>query len=112
MLITFRSKSTAEVLMLSEHAKPLLLAAGKVFEGEVPDRGVFTPEQLGAAIAGLNHAISGDFPADDNDDDDHLPRHAMAQTVTLKQRAYPLLEMFKKAQEEGTGVTWAGAGAW
>jgi hypothetical protein len=111
MLITFRSKSTAEVLMLSEHAKPLLLAAGKIFEGEVPDRGVFTPEQLGAAIAGLNQAISGAFPPDE-DDDDHLPRHAMAQVVTLKQRAYPLLEMFKKAQEEGTSVTWAGAGAW
>jgi hypothetical protein len=112
MLITFRSKSTAEVLMLSEHAKPLLLAAGKQFEGDVPDRGVFTPEQLGAAIDGLNQAISGEFPLEDEQDDDHAPRHAMAQPVSLKQRAYPLLEMFRKAQEEGSSVTWAGAGAW
>jgi hypothetical protein len=112
MLITFRSKSTAEVLMLSEHAKPLLLAAGKNFEGDVPDRGVFTPEQLEAAIAGLNHAILSTFPVEDEEDDDHAPRHVMAQPVSLKQRAYPLLEMFKKAKEEGSSVTWAGAGAW
>ena len=50
MLITFHSKVVAEVLMLTDHAGVLLQAAGKSFGDKIPERGVFTVDQLGPAI--------------------------------------------------------------
>ena len=50
MLITFHSKVVAEVLMLSDHATGILQAAGKSIGDKIPERGVFTVEQLGPAI--------------------------------------------------------------
>jgi hypothetical protein len=106
MLITFHSKSAAEVLMLSTHAGPLLHAAGKIFAGEIPQRGVFTPEQLQTAIDGLNRAIAQAPNVHEEQDEDAPPVHAMAQPVGLAQRAYPLLDMLRKAQADNNNVTW------
>ena len=57
MLITFHSKVVAEVLMLTDHAGILLQAAGKSFGDKIPERGVFTADQLGPAIQGIERAI-------------------------------------------------------
>ncbi len=57
MLITFHSKVVAEVLMLTDHAGALLQAAGKSFGDKIPERGVFTVEQLQPAISGIERAI-------------------------------------------------------
>ena len=58
MLIAFHSKAAPEVLMLAKHALPLLAAAGKVGpdQSPLPERGVFTVEQLDATIAGIEQA--------------------------------------------------------
>lgn len=109
MLVTFSSKNLAGVLMLSEHAIPLLNAAGKQIEGAIPERGVFTPEQLDAAIAGLEHAIATSAPVahdDEEEDTDEPPVHAMARPVGLAQRAYPLLDMFRRARDTHDNVMW------
>ena len=50
MLVTFSSKAGADILMLSEHAKPILRIAGKVIDDPFPVRGVFSAEQLPDAI--------------------------------------------------------------
>jgi hypothetical protein len=110
MLITFRSKAGADVLMLSQHAAPLLHAAGKDITGEVPERGVFTPEQLPAAIAGIEKAVHLAPKAADEDDDDK-GSHASGGGVTLQQRAYPLLDLMRKSQAQGATLMWeAGSG--
>lgn len=109
MLVTFSSKNAAAVLMLSEHAIPLLNAAGKQIDGAIPERGVFTPEQMDAAITGLEHAIeaSAPIPHDDVDEDsDEPPVHAMSRPVGVAQRAYPLLDMFRRARDTGDNVMW------
>ena len=110
MLVTFSSKNVAGVLMLSEHAIPLLKAAGKPIDGAIPERGVFTPEQLDAAITGLEQAIASAAPLahdeDDDEDRDEPPVHAMARPVGLAQRAYPLLDMFRRARDTQDDVMW------
>ena len=58
MLVTFSSKNAPSVLMLSQHARVVLEAAGKTTVTELPERGVFTPEQLPAAITALEKAIA------------------------------------------------------
>lgn len=116
MLITFRSKAGGDVLMLSEHALPLLQAAGKPADVS-PERGVFTPEQLPAAIKSLEKAISAapgapDEDDDQDDDDDKPPVHPISKPVALAQRAYPLLDLMRRAQAKGHDVTWASGSAW
>ncbi len=115
MLITFRSKASGDVLMLSEHAIPLLRAAGKPAD-VAPEQGVFTPDQLPGAIAALERAIAGApvVPDDDDrdDDDDEPPEHPVSRPVALAQRAFPLLELLRKARAQGVDVTWSAGSAW
>jgi len=113
MLLTFRSKAAADVLMLSEHAVPLLRAAGKTMESS-PERGVFTVEQLPAAIAGIERAIKEAAPPqeDDDEDDDDRSRHPISEPVSLQRRAYPLLEMMRRARDKGVEVVWEVGSAW
>jgi len=114
MLITFRSKAGSEVLMLSEHAGPLLRAAGKSLPDPFPERGVFTPEQLQAAIDGIEKAIV-QAPAvkeEEDDDGDKPPVHPVSRPVGLQQRAYPLLDLMKKSLAKGATLSWEAASPW
>ena len=108
MLVTFSSKNAPSVLMLSQHARVVLEAAGKTTVTELPERGVFTPEQLPAAITALEKAIaSAPVEHDDDDEDsDEPPAPPMAREVGFAQRAYPLLDMFRRAKASGDNVMW------
>jgi len=114
MLIKFHSKTVAEVLMLSPTAAPLLRAAGKSIGDEVPERGVFTVEQLPAAIAGIEAAIKADerVHSSDEDDDKDTPVPSMARPVELHQRAFPLLDMMRRSLADGEDVTWESTKGW
>lgn len=115
MLIKFHSKTVAEVLMLSPHAAPLLRVAGKSVGDEVPERGVFTVEQLPAAIAGIEAAVKDEGPVPSEPDeygDDDKPVPPMAQHVGLQQRAYPLLDMMRRSLADGVEVSWEATKGW
>ncbi|MBO1114578.1 DUF1840 domain-containing protein [Bordetella petrii] len=116
MLIKFHSKAVAEILMLSQNAAPLLRAAGKSFGDDVPERGVFTCEQLQAAIDGIEAAVAADDRAhagDDGDADHHdKSLHPVTQGVELHQRAFPLLDMMRRSLAEGADVTWEASKGW
>ncbi|MGE8657682.1 MAG: DUF1840 domain-containing protein [Achromobacter sp.] len=114
MLITFHSKVAAEVLMLTDHAGVLLQAAGKSFGDKIPERGVFTADQLAAAIQGIERAIeaSQDSPVEEEEDEDKPPVAPMARAVGLKERAFPLLDMMRQSQAAGAEVTWEVSRGW
>lgn len=102
MLVTFSSKVDADILMMAQDAKQVLKAAGKEIGDTVPDRGVFSPEQLEGAIQHLETAIANEAPAAEPADDDHeKPR-----VVKLGQRAFPLLSMMRKAKLAHASVLW------
>jgi hypothetical protein len=112
MLVTFSSKVDADVLMMADHAKLVLKAAGKDVHEGIPERGVFTVEQIGQAIQNLERAIANDRPEDelrhDHDDDDHKDR----DVVVLEQRAYPLLSMMRKAFAANETIMWETGSGW
>ena len=110
MLVTFSSKAGLNVLMLGEHAKPILALAGKILEEPLPVRGVFSADQLPDAIKRLEVAISVE-PALDEDDDD-LPRHPLKLPVSLRQRAFPLLDLMRKANAIAEPVLWETGSGW
>ncbi len=115
MLVLFHSKSAAEVLMFAKHARPILQAAGKTFDGpEMPERGVITRAQLDAAIAGIESAIAAapEPKKDHESNHDDAAEHPIEQFVSLGRRAWPLLTMLRLAREKGEDVTWEPAPKW
>jgi len=91
--------------MLSRHAAPVLRAAGKAVDQDAPERGVFTVAQLPAAIAGIERAVAQEVtPKTGEEAENSIP--AMERAVSLRQRAYPLLDMLRRARDKGVDVLW------
>lgn len=113
MLITFKSKAGADVIMFGEPGQLMLRLIGK---DENEPRGIVTAEQLPAAIAALQAAVmadkaqQGSAPTQEDDsDDDWAARdkaRAAANTVSLAQRAAPLIELLTFAQQAHAPVLW------
>ena len=105
MLITFKSKAAADLLMYKTHAKPLLDTLGKDL-----DQGIITAEDMATAIAALEHeiAVSKRQPTVEHDDskDSYGDDLESGKQVSISARAFPLLEMMRAAQKENTFVMW------
>lgn len=107
MLVTFKSKAAAEVLMYSTHAKPILDLLGKEVE-----RGVITAEETGEAIRRIESEIVARKEAEAEHDAHHADRRddegerARGDFVSFGTRAYPLLEMLRAAHREDAFVMW------
>lgn len=114
MLVTFSSKAGADVLMLAQHAKPLLAIIGKPDDQGLMMRGVLMPEHLGLSISRLEQAIAAE-PLRQNQDDDQdadQPKDALSIPVGLRQRSYPLLDLLKRAQTQQVPVMWEAGSGW
>lgn len=108
MIVTFSSKVDADVLMMADHAKLVLKAAGKDVSGGIAQRGVFSAEQLDTAIANIERAIANEAPLPETDDD----QEGKAPPVLLEQRAFPLLSMMRKAKAAQAPVMWETGSGW
>jgi hypothetical protein len=112
MLVTFKSKAAAEVVMYEAHAKPLL----ELIDKDVK-LGVITAAEAAHAVARLEAAVGESkihptseevkrdviaHRGDMDEDHDHEP----SQHVSFATRAYPLLEMLRAALKEGNDVLW------
>lgn len=112
MLVTFTSNVDADVLMMGDHAELVLRAAGKDVTDGVPERGVFSYEQLDESISRLEAAVAAEQPPEEDADDDHDHEKSKAVIVLLAQRVYPLLAMLKKARIAKTNVMWETSSGW
>lgn len=117
MLIVFQSKAAADVLMFSAHALTIMQVIGRSYTDALPERGVITHEQLPAAIAAIEKAISDDKikaedDADDTPDDDDIKVHPIAEPVSFRQRVWPLLSMLRAARDQNVDVMWEPASTW
>lgn len=105
MLITFTSKSAADVLMYEIHAKPLLDLLGKDIQ-----RGVITAEEATEAIARIESAITESKQSPDtskqNAASDNADDELAGSTVSFGARAFPLLEMLRAAERDKQFVMW------
>lgn len=112
MLVTFKSKAAAEVMMYEEHAKRILDLLHKDVK-----QGIITAAEAPQAIATLEEEIaeSKRHPAseevqrdvtahhgEDVEDNEHEP----VEFVSFATRTYPLLEMLRAAQREHSAVMW------
>ena len=101
MLIIFSSQATAQVMMLDDLAKQLLAILGSQLE----TRGIMTVEQLPAAIQALEKAIAQDNQASEEKKEAEEDRPSN-EHLGLAQRAFPLLDMLRRALEKNKPVVW------
>jgi hypothetical protein len=102
MIVTFKSKAAGDVIMFGEAAHALMNVMGK----DPDPTGIITPEQLPAAIGALKGVIEGSRHQPGPNEAEEAEKPAMAQHVSLAQRAVPLLELLEWSQRKNAPVTW------
>lgn len=98
MLITFKSPASADVMMFGEVAEKMLEIIGK----EPSGKGIITVENLPAAIARLKDAINADDPSRGQ----ATQGANSADSVSIAQRALPLVELFERSLMQEVPVVW------
>jgi len=103
MLVRFRSKESAEFIMLGDIAVKLIQLMGH--SGTIP--GAIAAEDVPAALQRLREAleIQGAEPAPGPGDEVEETGEPEPR-VTLANRAYPLIEMLKAAAANDSYVMW------
>ena len=105
MSYLFKSKAAGDVLMLGASGDQLLRIIGK----EPVPKGIIEPAALPAAIKAIEDAVAQEEAqqAQAEDAEAEIDRTAShAEGVTLRQRAWPLLEMMKAAHAGAKEIVW------
>ncbi len=105
MLYRFKSQAAAEVVMLQANAEELLAIIGKA-PGAT---GIITVAQAGAAIGALKAEIArreakGSAPPADGDEPDNDA--SREESVSLRRRAAPFIELLERSSAAGKDVVW------
>jgi len=103
MIYKFRSKSAGDVIMMGPSGDQVLRIIGK----SPAPTGIIEPAAMPAAIAAIERAIVAEDDArkqaETEAEGKKLPPR---DAVSLRQRAWPLVEMMKRSQAEGHEVVW------
>jgi hypothetical protein len=101
VIYKFRSKATGDLIMLGPHGDQIMRILGR----DPAPKGIIEPAAMPAAIAALEAAVAAEErPADGDEAGDDEARGPRA--VSLRQRAWPLVEMLKRAAAAGEPVVW------
>jgi len=104
MLITFKNKHHADVVMFGDVAVIFLRAMG---ESETPP-GILRGDEIAVAAKKLKEFLAGIPRQDDDAEDEQAAKHGEppARKVHLSQRALPLLELLDRAYSKQSDVIW------
>lgn len=114
MLYKFKSRSTADLILLEPHGRRLLQIMGK----DPGPTGIITVAQIPAAVAALEAAVLAEeriaatqsqekeAQAQEEGDEAEAEGNNPAQGVSLRQRAAPFIEMLRRSAQGGHDVVW------
>ena len=106
MLYKFKSRAAADLIMLEPQGRQVVTIMGKTPGAS----GIVTVAQIPAAIAALESAVASEealpASADAGGEDDDASTEDRAETVRLRQRVAPLIDMLKRSAAEGADVVW------
>jgi hypothetical protein len=108
MLYKFKSKATSDLIMLGPDAQRLLRLMGS----DGAPKGIFTVEHQPQAIAALEASIAqdeariADLLAERISEGADDSGAATTETVSLKRRAQPMLEMLRRSVAAKADVVW------
>ena len=99
MIYTFKSTAAGDVIMLGPNGDQMLRILGR----EPSVQGIVDVEQLAPAIAALRAAVrDAEAQAEAAENEDAPGRNA----VSLRQRLWPVIEMFERALAARQPVVW------
>jgi Domain of unknown function (DUF1840) len=105
VIYKFKSKAAGDVIMMGPTGDEMLRAMGR----EPAAKGIVEPDEMPAAIAALEHAIAAleaeraRAEAEAAATGEKLPPRP---GVGLRQRAWPLIQMLKRAHAAGEPIVW------
>ena len=99
MIYKFKSKATGDLIMTQPVGDRVLSLIGKTPSAQ----GIIEVDQMAAAVSALEAAVAVEAPNPANDGDDASPR---ADTVSLRQRVWPMVDMLKRALAEKQPIVW------
>lgn len=104
MIYKFKSKAAGDVIMMGPTGDKVLGLIGK----SASTQGIIEPAQMPAAIQALAAAVEADDAARaaGGDADDASAGGASREKVSLRQRAWPLVDMMKRAHAADAPITW------
>jgi hypothetical protein len=109
MIYKFKSKAAGDLVMTATVGEEILRLIGK----ESAAQGIIEVPQIVGCIARLEQAIAENdalhaqqaaatTAADDDEDESTTPRNS----VSLRQRAWPFIEMLKRCLAENAHIVW------
>jgi hypothetical protein len=108
VIYKFKSKAAGDVIMLGPNGDQVLRLIGK----EPAAQGIIEPAQMAAAIAALEQAIAADEAARKAarqppvDAPPNPQADVQQDRISLRQRAWPLVEMMKRALNADQEIVW------
>ncbi len=103
MHYVFKSKADADLIMMAPNAEQILAIIGH----EASPRGIVEAAALPAAIAAIETAIATESAASGKGDvDDADDANRGGDRVSLRRRAWPMLEMMKRSLAERADIVW------
>ena len=102
MLYKFKSKTSGDLIMLEANGRRVLEAIGK----DPGPKGIILPEQMPAAVAALQAAITLEESQDKELQNGESPNMTPRDGLGLRQRALPFIDMLKRNHEAGHEVVW------
>ena len=105
MIYKFKSKAAGDVIMMGPSGDHVLHIIGKT----PAPKGIIEPAAMPAAIAAIEQAVVDEEAARKQAEADAAAEGRTlppAEGVTLRQRAWPLVEMLKRALAANKEVVW------
>ena len=105
MIYKFKSKADGDVIMTGPAGDDVLRVIGK----SPAAKGIIETGSMSAAIAAIEQAVAADDAARaqaEKEATEGGTQLAPRDGVTLRQRAWPLVEMMKRSLTEGADIVW------
>ncbi len=105
MIYKFKSKAAGDVIMMGPSGDDVLRLIGKAAAA----KGIIEVAAMAAAMSAIGHAVAADEAARAQAETDAAGEGrslAPREGVSLRQRAWPLVEMMKRSMAEGADIVW------
>ena len=105
MIYKFKSKAAGDVIMMGPTGDDVLRLMGKAPAAQ----GIIEVAAMAAAMAALEQAVAADEAARAQAEKEAAAEGRTLgprEGVSLRQRAWPLVEMMKRSKAEGADIVW------